>query len=118
MLSDPAALGVGLPPVDGMDIFGSDDSPQSAAAAAAAAAFDFAPRCQWTPLQVRTHMWSRVSQSVHCERLPPRLRYILGTDKVSPRTEIVLDHHMFTNASAVSPNGGTCKGQVSTHLPA
>jgi hypothetical protein len=37
--------------------------------------------------------------------------YINGEAPESPRTEIVLDHHMFSDASAMN---GTCGGQVST----
>ena len=40
--------------------------------------------------------------------------YISGAVVASPRTEIVLDHHMFTNASATN---GTCGGQVPFAVP-
>jgi len=40
--------------------------------------------------------------------------YIQGTRKTSPRTEIVHDHHMFTQASAVN---GTCGGQDPFEIP-
>ena len=40
--------------------------------------------------------------------------YIQGTRKTSPRTEIVHDHHMFTQDSAVN---GTCGGQDPFEIP-